>query len=608
MNDTILERLDGVSSEPGVYIIRDRSGAVIYVGKAKNLKKRLSSYFKKPVLPDLKTAILVEKTASFETIITGTENDALILESNLIKQYHPRYNVILKDDKRYPSLRIDPAEPYPHLQVVRKVARDGALYFGPYTAPGAMYQTLKVINRHFKLRKCRNSVLKNRTRPCLNYQMGGCLGPCCLDVDPAVYAEIVREVVLFLKGRTHDLIRKIREEMLRAAENPDTYELAGELRDKMTALQKVIEKQVAITTDFKDRDVVGMAGSGESAILTLLTVRGGYLTASRHFPFEEILTPDGELVAAFIRQYYEQASFIPKEILTSVPIEDRDLISSALSALKGESVKILHPRRGEKVRLIQMADRNAADEMERRTSDAAAKEGLLRRLQHRLHMDRLPARIECFDNSNILGAAPVSGMVVFENGVPSRKDYRRYVLRTVEGPDDYAGMSEALKRRYGKGEGSRPFPDLLVVDGGKGQLNIAVAVMRELGLDGAFHLIGIAKKDEAAGETRDKIYLPGRVNPVNLGADDPAYRLLQQIRDEAHRHAITFHRRRRGKQALTSALDAAPGIGPMRKRALLAHFGSIQKIRAATLEELRAVPGISEALALALQDALRRGA
>ena len=554
----------------------------------------------------MKTAILVEKTASFDTIITGTENDALILESNLIKQYHPRYNVILKDDKRYPSLRLDLGEPYPHLQVVRKIAPDGALYFGPYTAPGAMYQTLKVINKHFKLRKCRNSVLKNRTRPCLNYQMGGCLGPCCMDVDPSVYNEIVREVVLFLKGQTHDLIRKIRQEMLCAAENPDTYELAAELRDKMIALQRVVEKQVAMAVDLKDRDIIGLAGSGQSSVITILTVRGGYLTASRHFPFEETLAADGELMEAFIRQYYERVSFIPKEILTSVPIENRDLIETALSALKGASVKILHPRRGEKVRLIQMAVHNAADEMGRLTSDDAAKTNLLLRLKNRLNMDRLPARIECFDNSNLLGASPVSGMVVFQNGAPSRKDYRRYIVRTVEKPDDYAAMAEVLKRRYGKGETSRPFPDLLVVDGGKGQLNIAAAVMRELGLDGAFHLIGIAKKDETAGETRDKIYLPGRVNPVNLGLDDPVYNLLQQIRDEAHRHAIAFHRSRRGKRTLTSVLDAVPGIGPLRRKALLGHFGSIQKVRAATLEELKAVPGISQRVAEALHEALRR--
>lgn len=606
MNSHILEKLAGVSSDPGVYIIKDSKGAVIYVGKAKNLKKRLSSYFKKPVQSDLKTAVLVHNTSAFETIITGTENDALILESNLIKRYHPRYNVILKDDKRYPSLRLDPKEPYPNLQVVRKIAKDGALYFGPYTAPGAMYQTLKVINKHFKLRKCRNSVLKSRTRPCLNYQMGGCLGPCCLDVDRSVYDDIVKEVVLFLKGQTPDLIRKIRQEMMAAAENPDTYELAAELRDKMIALQKVVEKQVAIAKDFKDRDVIGLASSGPLSLVTLLSVRRGYLTGSRHFRFEDTLVPDAEVIESFIRQYYERASFLPKEILIPVPIENTELVEAELCGLKGEKVNILHPQRGEKVRLIEMARRNAADELGRLSSDDEQRAALLLRLKNRLRMDRLPLRIECFDNSNILGTSPVSGMVVFQNGSPSRRDYRKYVIQTVEKPDDYAAMAEVLKRRYGKGEKSKPFPDLIMVDGGKGQLNIATAVMRELGIAGTFHLIGIAKKDEKAGETRDKIYLPGRANPVNLGQDDTVYNLLQRIRDEAHRHAIAFHRSRRGKRALASVLDAVPGIGPQRKRALLGHFGSIKKIRAATLEELKDVPGISQAVAEALKTALRR--
>lgn len=606
MNSLILEKLAGVSSDPGVYLIKDCNGAVIYVGKAKNLKKRLSSYFKKPIQSDLKTAVLVHNTATFETIITGTENDALILESNLIKRYHPRYNVILKDDKRYPSLRLDPKEPYPNLQVVRKIARDGALYFGPYTAPGAMYQTLKVINKHFKLRKCRNSVLKSRTRPCINYQMGGCLGPCCLDVDRSVYDDIVKEVVLFLKGQTPDLIRKIRQEMLAAAENPDTYELAAELRDKMLALQKVVEKQVAIAKDFKDRDVIGLANSGPSALVTLLSVRGGYLTGSRHFRFEDTLVPDAEVIESFIRQYYERATFIPKEILIPVSIEHTDLVEAELCGLKGEKVSILHPQRGEKVRLIEMAHRNAADELGRLNSDDEERAGLLLRLKNRLKMDKLPLRIECFDNSNILGTSPVSGMVVFQKGVPSRKDYRKYVIQTVEKPDDYAAMAEVLNRRYGRGEKSEPFPDLLMVDGGKGQLNIATAVMRELGIDGRFQLIGIAKKDEKMGETRDKIYLPGRANPVNLSQDETVYNLLQRIRDEAHRHVIAFHRNRRGKRALASVLDAVPGIGPQRKRALLAHFGSVKKIRAATLEELKVVPGISQAVAEALKTAFRR--
>lgn len=598
------EKLSGISTEPGVYLMKNRDNRVIYVGKAKNLKKRLASYFKSRNQLDMKTGVLVNHIANFETIITRTENDALILESNLIKKHRPRYNVILKDGKRYPSLRLDINQPYPNLEIVRKVKKDGALYFGPYTAPGAMYQTLKLINKHFKLRKCKAGMFRNRTRPCLNYQIGMCLGPCCLKVDPAVYREIVNEVVMFLKGRTPELVQKVKKDMAAAAADQD-FEKAAELRDRMFALERTVEQRIAVTTDFQDRDIIGLAGSPERSVITVLSVRSGYLNGSRHFKLTEALSTDEEMIDAFIRQHYERVHFIPKTILVPVGLESGNLIQERLGELKGKKVTLVHPQRGEKARLLEMANQNAADALKEWTSSEAANRNILLRLQRRLRMDRLPNRIECFDNSNISGTSPVAGMVAFEAGKPLKSAYRKYKIKTVRSQDDYAYMAEALKRRYGRGEASEPFPDLLMVDGGKGQLNIAVAVLADSGLSDAFEVIGIAKKDTFAGETEDKIYLPGRSNPVQMAGEGEVLFFLQRIRDEAHRFAVSFHRNRRSRAALGSALDAVPGVGNARKKALLKHFGSAKKIRAATLEELRTVPGISEKLAETIQSAIQ---
>ncbi len=602
--DHLIEKLSGVSTEPGVYLMKNRDDRVIYVGKAKNLKKRLASYFKSRDQLDLKTGVLVNHISNFETIITRSENDALILESNLIKKHRPRYNVILKDGKRYPSLRLDINQAYPNLEIVRKVKQDGALYFGPYTAPGAMYQTLKLINKHFKLRKCKAGMFRNRTRPCLNYQIGMCLGPCCLDVDPAVYREIVNEVVMFLKGRTPELLQKVKRDMASAAADRD-FEKAAELRDRMFALERTVEQRIAVTTDFQDRDIIGLAGSPERSVITVLSVRSGYLNESRHFKLAEALSTDGDIIESFIRQHYERVHFIPKEILIPIALESADLIEKRLTELKGRKVSVLHPQRGEKVRLLEMADQNAADALKEWSSFEAANRNILLRLQRRLRMDRLPNRIECFDNSNISGTSPVAGMVVFEAGKPLKSAYRKYKIKTVREQDDYAYMAEALKRRYGRRDGPEPFPDLLMVDGGKGQLNIAVSILADLDLSESFQVIGIAKKDTFAGETEDKIYLPGRANPVRMAGEGEALFFLQRIRDEAHRFAVSFHRNRRSKAALGSALDSVPGIGGARKKALLKHFGSAKKIRAATLEELSAVPGISGKLAEMIQTAIQ---
>jgi excinuclease ABC subunit C len=576
--------------------MKDAEGKVIYVGKAKNLKKRLSSYFKQSGQIDLKTRVLVKKVSSFDTIITRTEKEALILESNLIKQYRPRYNVILKDDKRYPSLRLDIKSQYPGLNIVRKIEKNGAQYFGPFSSSQAVRQTLKIIHKTFKLRKCKTKNFKKRLRPCLNYQIGACLAPCCLDVDNKTYNEIVKEVVLFLKGRTPELIKKIKKQMISAAKDQD-YERAAVLRDKIFALEKILEKQVAVTTDFKDRDVIAIADSPEISLIALLFVRGGYLLGKMRFSFTKTMSTKAEMVSAFIRQYYEKTHFIPQEVLVPIPLEDTCVLEDCLTAINQKKVRILYPRRGEKAQLVKMAAHNAQNSLKDLTASNDAAIDISVRLQKRLRMDKMPERIECFDNSNISGTEPVAGMVVFENGKPNKSLYRKYKIKTVNKQNDYAYMAEILTRRYGKGEKSKPYPDLLVVDGGKGHLNIALSIIKKNKLEKNFEIIGIAKKDVTRGETNDKVYQPGRANPVNFGREGDLLLFLQKIRDEAHRFAISFHRKRRDRKSIHSVFDTVSGIGKKRKKILLKHFGSIDNIRKATLEELVSIPGISRKIA-----------
>jgi excinuclease ABC subunit C len=599
----LLQKLARAPVDPGVYLMKDPEGEVIYVGKARNLKKRLAAYFNRGAQPDLKTGVLVSKIAAFDTIVTRTEKEALILESTLIKRHRPRYNVILKDDKRYPALRLNVAHPYPNLTIVRKIRKDDALYFGPFASAGAVRQTLKIVNKTFKLRKCSDREFKTRTRPCLNCQMQGCLAPCCRDIDRAAYEEMVHEVILFLKGRAPDLVRKVRQDMLAAAQ-AEEFERAAQLRDKMFALEKTIERQIAVTTDLKDRDVIVAAGADGLSLVSLLSVRGGFLQGSRHFAFADTLATEAELIRAFIGQYYEDAPHIPGELLVPEMPDDSDLLADWLHARRGRRVRILRPLRGEKARLIELARQNADNELRERLAASASQRSLLEGLQRRLRLKRLPRRIECFDNSNIGGTAAVAGMVVFEDAKAAKEAYRKFRIQTAGQPNDYAHMAEVLSRRLREDRREAPLPDLLMVDGGKGQLNIALEVIRSLGLENAFDVIGIAKKDETRGDTADKIFQPGRANPVNWGREGRLLLFLQSIRDEAHRFAITYHRRERNRNALESALDAVPGVGPQRKRMLLKHFGGVQNIRAATLQELASLPGMTLKTAEALQQAL----
>jgi len=597
------EKLAGVTVDPGVYLMKDADGQVIYAGKARNLKKRLVSYFRPTDQMDIKTGVLSKKISSFETIITRTEKEALILESNLIKKYKPRYNVVLKDDKRYPSLRLDLNHSYPNLTIVRKTPDKGVMYFGPFASVYSVRQSLKFINKTFKLRKCKNREFTNRTRPCLHHQMGACLGPCCLSIDRQRYMQMVKEVILFLNGRTPQLIRTIKKQMETAAKS-QAFEQAARLRDKMFALEKTLERQLAVTTDFQDRDVLAIARSTEISLIILLFIRGGFLLGSRDAEFSLTLSTDAELVRTFIRQYYDSNPFVPGEILVPTHLEDKSLLEDWLGEIKGKKVRIHRPRRGQKVKLLALASQNADNRLKERIAQLATHRDLLVRVGKSLNMDIIPGRVECFDNSNISGTSAVAGMVVFKDGAPYKSGYRKYKIKTVDQQDDYAYMAEVLGRRYGRGKRSEPLPDLLIVDGGKGQLNIAVAIVRQLGIDGRFKIIGIAKKDENRGETQDKIYTPGRANPLNLDRKGDVLLFLQRIRDEAHRFAIRFHRKRRSTVTLHSELDDIQGIGKKRKTVLLRHFGGIQQIRAATVDDLTALPGMNRRAAEAIKKAL----
>jgi excinuclease ABC subunit C len=583
--------------------MKNAGNRVLYVGKAANLRKRLQSYFKESGPSDPKTRALVNNITHFEVMITATEKEALILEANLIKRHKPRYNIVLKDDKRYPLLRLNLNHSFPNLQIVRKIKKDGARYFGPYASAGAVRQTLKIVNRTFMLRKCKDKEFNLRTRPCLHFQMKACLAPCCHDVRPLHYKRLVDEVVLFLNGRTPDLIRTLKATMAAEAKQ-QRFEEAAVLRDKIHALERTLEKQVIVSTDLGDRDVIAITGNEGPFVIMMLFVRGGFILGSRHFAFTDFISSRSEAMEAFLRQYYAENHFVPLEIMVSMPLENVALLEEILGRAKGRKVSIKYPQRGEKRQLMRLAEENAHTKLKDHLTSMEVEKDLLTRLQLRLSLRHFPERIECFDNSSFYGKSPVSGRVVFEKGRPLKQSYRTYKIKSAQANDDYACMAEVLHRRFTGRTSQDPFPDLLMVDGGKGQLNIAVAIIKDLGLEGAFDIIGIAKKDEDKDELTDKIYKPGRMNPVPLWRDNEVQLLLQRIRDEAHRFAIGFHRRQRGKATMHSALDGIAGIGKQRKRALLKHFGSIQNIRKASVEEIATVPGIPQDVAQNLKSAL----
>lgn len=581
------------------------------MGKASNLKKRLASYFVRKTGHDPKTLFLLKNISDFDIIVTATEHEALILESNFIKKFKPRYNVILKDGKNYPCLRLDTYHVYPTLQVVRRIKNDRALYFGPYSSAFSIRKTLKQVNKIFKLRKCRDAQFKNRSRPCLHFQMKACLGPCCNDVPEGVYAKIISDVKLFLKGRAPELINRLKSEMMEAADIQE-FETAARLRDTIFAIEKTFERQIVVSPDLMDRDVIACVAESGRAVVTLLSVRSGYMVGTRHYSFNVICNDAKDILTAFLKQYYEKNVFLPTQILLSDKIQDIELLELALSGKKERKVSILVPERGEKKRIIEMALRNAENQLSSIFSKESESRKTLELLQKLIGMSRYPERIECFDNSNMSGSDPVSSMVVFRKGVPDKSCYRKFIIKNAPQQDDYACMTEVLTRRFSKKtnngteEEGMTLPDLLIVDGGKGQLSMAVAVLKSLDLYERIYVAGLAKKDEAKGEVHDKIYIPGRANPLNTNQSTKALFLLQQLRDEAHRFAITFQRKRRKTRIETSLLDAVPGIGKKRKQILMTHFKGITAIKKATVEDMASLPGMSIPAAKSVFEALKK--
>jgi excinuclease ABC subunit C len=575
---------------PGVYLFKDLSGAVIYVGKAKNLKKRVLSYYRQAGELPQKTSLMMHRARSLEYILTSNEKEAFILESNLIKKHLPRYNIILRDDKQYPWLRLAAEEDYPNLTIVRKPRKDGALYFGPFSSAGSVRSTMKLIDRIFDLRKCRSRTVPGRSRPCLNFQLNRCLGPCSEKIPPSKYKEVVEQVRLFLEGRSMELLKFLKKSMESAAQNLD-FERAAKIRDQIKSVERTIERQNVVAPKMGDQDVIGLARENGAFLVALLQVRDGYLTGSREFLLK---SPGGsgsarDVLGAFLKQHYPREPFVPKHILISEVVEDMKSIAGWISDVAGNRVFIEKPSRGEKLRLVKMAVANAENLLKNRLE--ASGEDLIRSARSALLLDRLPRSMEGIDISNISGDMAVGSVVAFVDGLPHKEGYRNYRIKEVEGVDDYAMMAELVTRRLSAG----PPPDLFLVDGGKGHLQAVKKVVDRLRPANAPGLAAIAKGNDT-GET-DKIFIPNRKNPLPFKEGHPVLLLLMRIRDEAHRRAVGYHRKLRAKGLRLSDLDRIPGIGPGRKRLLLKHFGSLEAIAGAETEALAEVPGISTTLA-----------
>jgi excinuclease ABC subunit C len=590
----------------GCYIMKDEKDRPIYIGKARNLRARIRTYLNES---DSRYSVkfLMRRVAHIDFLVTANEKEAFLLENSLIKQYTPRYNIQLKDDKTYISLRIDTRGDYPRITIVRRYRKDGARYFGPYHSASSVRQTLRQAQRLFPLRTCTDHVMENRSRPCLYYQMKQCLAPCMGLVTPEAYHDVLRQVILLLAGRSDDLEKMLIAKIAEHAEALE-FEEAARLRDRLYDLRRTMEKQrIAGMDDVADRDVFGLYTSGLITEIQILFYRGGRMIGGRNFSFERREMPVDELLSSFLLQYYAAAPAIPREILLPIDLEDAETLGAILSEERGGKVRVYWPQRGEKHALTGMACRNARKSFEEKQLEEKAGRGLAEALQKALHLPAPPARIECFDISTLQGRQTVASMAVFENGHPAKKRYRQYNIRGVTGQDDFASMGEALMRRYKRAIEENDLPDLVLIDGGKGQLNVALRVFRDLGIED-LPAAGIAKSraEKGGGASPERIFLPGRKNPVILRQSGPALQLLARIRDEAHRFAITAHRKRRGKAALSTRLTDIPGIGPRRARLLLNKAGSIARIREASPREIAELPGFSEKLARQVLEHLNR--
>ncbi|TYZ27772.1 excinuclease ABC subunit UvrC [Selenomonas caprae] len=595
MNETVEEKLKLLPDKPGVYIMKNEQGKIIYVGKAVVLKNRVRQYFQSNKNHTPKVRAMVSHIADFEIIMTHSEVEALILECNLIKKHRPRYNISLKDDKSYPYVKVTVQEDFPRVFITRRVLKDGARYFGPYTNATAVHESLKLLRRLFPLRTCRHL----QERPCLEYHIKRCLAPCAGKVEKDDYDAMIRAVLLFLEGRTDDVERELQFRM-EAAADAYHFELAARLRDQLLAVRKVAEKQ-NIVTGSGDQDAVGMARSEIGVVVQIFFIRAGKMIGREHFLLQSTEEESDEaILAAFLQQYYHRAAFIPREVLLplELPAAERELLEAWLSEKKRKAkVQILCPQRGTKHDIVAMAAGNAqkylADEAARIKQANDQTRGAVEELGRYLGLRNPPDRMECFDISHIQGSETVASMVVFEGGLPKKSDYRRFKIQSTEGkPDDFLSMREVTTRRY-VGLPENELPDLIVIDGGKGQLSSALEIIRQHAGHKKVPVVGLAKQFEL-------VFREGESEPVVLPRHSQALYLIQRIRDEAHRFAITYHRKLRGKRNLVSVLDHIVGIGPKRRQALWSHFGTLSRIKAAGVEELMAAPGMNRPAAEAV--------
>jgi len=617
------QKLDTLPERPGVYLMRDARQTVIYVGKAVVLRNRVRSYFHASARHDPKTLRLVGELADLEWIVTDTELEALILENELIKRYRPRFNIRLRDDKTYPYIKIHWQEDYPRISIVRRMERDGARYYGPFTSGYAVRQTLDALRRVFPYLDCDREITGRDPKPCLYYHIKRCAGPCIGAVDREAYREIIGGLADFLEGDSDAVLAQLTGHMTAAAEQLQ-FERAAQLRDQIRAARQIVERQKVVSGKQEDQDVIAFAQderTGEACVQVFF-IRRGKLIGRESFVLEGVDShQNGELIAAFVQQFYDEAAFVPPSILLPKDLDERLIIEQWLrSKRNGGKVMLRVPKRGPKRALVQMATENAAATLTslqaQWQADTNRLTEALTQLQEALALPDPPGRIECFDISTLQGTHTVGSMVVFARGAPAKSDYRRF---TVKGkgahgePDDYAAMREVLRRRFRRavedalpdpGQKARPssaawrrLPNLLIVDGGKGQLGVAMEVLAEFGLTEAAPVVGLAKQ-------REELFLPGRAEGILLAPGSQGLFLVQRIRDEAHRFAITFHRQKRSQAAVASQLDAVPGIGPARRKALLKHFGSLEAIRQATVEELAVVPGMTQAAAQSVREGL----
>ena len=606
--------LNTLPGKPGCYLMKDETGKVIYVGKAINLRHRVRSYFHSAANNHPRTQQLVRKIADIEWIVVDSELEALILEMNLIKKYRPHYNVRLKDDKRYPYIKVHWADPFPKVTVTRQMVQDGSRYFGPYTSVWAVHQTLDVLRRIFPYLTCDRTITGEDERACLYYDIKLCVAPCIGAASYESYRQMIDDLCQFLQGRTEPIVSRLQLEMEQAAEQL-RFERAAALRDQIKAIENVVERQKVISSEYIDSDVIAMARANGDACVQVFFIRGGKLIGREYFLLEGTeATPDPGVIAEFIKQFYDQAPSVPDQVLLPHEVEEAQIIRQWLSQKSGgEKVEIIVPHEGQQRDLIEMAADNAAETLAalkaQWEADTHRQEQALTELQQALGLPEPPNRIECYDISNTQGTAAVGSMVVFEQGVPKKGFYRRFNIRTVTGPDDFASMEEVLTRRFSRWEaseeaamapGKKPdsafalLPDLLLVDGGKGQLGRAVSVLDHYDLLNKVPVASLAKQNE-------ELFVPGKASPILLPRQSQGLYLIQRIRDEAHRFAITSHRNRRTKEGLASRLEVVPGIGPARRKQLLSRFGSIKDIQQASMEELTSVPGITEKIAQSIK-------